>query len=327
MVGYMSKSRAGNCVRGMTFTVALLLAVAALPLRAQEQITQVDLSGSWALQEDEGVMERVAGPVPDDFTGIPLNAAGRDLALDYNPGSYSEPERICLQETPWSLAIGPWAIRIWPQVDPATRQVVAWMIGGTESHPPVTIWMDGRPRPSALAPHERSGFTSGTWKGDMLVAYTTDLKAGILRRSGAFSSDQTTLTSTFIRHDEMLAVAYVLQDPVYLTEPYVYSNSYLRSDSPVGIDWDPCIVGYEGVDEGTVPFYLPGKNPLVGQMKQIYGIPEEASLGGAETMYPEFRDKIKAKFVMPPGKCTLYCTTGFAPPPPASTPRRPAAGS
>lgn len=318
MVDYISKFRPRRSVPGIGFTVALLIAAAALPLRAQEQITQVDLSGSWALQEDEGVMERVAGPVPDDFTGIPLNDAGRDLALDYNPGSYSEPERICLQETPWSLAIGPWAIRIWPQVDPATRQVVAWMIGGTESHPPVTIWMDGRPRPPALALYQRSGFTTGTWQGDMLIAYTTDLKAGILRRSGAFSSDQTTLTSTFIRHDDMLAVAYVLQDPVYLTEPYVYSNSYLRSDSPVGIDWDPCIVGYEGVDEGTVPFYLPGKNPLVDQMKNIYGIPEEASLGGAETMYPEFRDRIKTKFHMPPGKCTLYCTTG--PPPPS--PRR-----
>jgi hypothetical protein len=323
MVGHIWKFRVANSVGAMTFAVALLLATAAPPLRAQEQITQVDLSGSWALQEDEGVMERVAGPVPDDFTGIPLNEAGRDLALDYNPGSYSEPERICLQETAWSLAIGPWALRIWPQVDPATRQVAAWVIGGTESHPPVTIWMDGRPQPPKLAPHDRWGFTTGTWQGEMLIAYTTHMKAGILRRSGAFSSDQTTLTSTFIRHGDMLVAAYVLQDPVYLTEPYVYSNSYLRSDSPVGIDWDPCIVGYEGVDEGEVPFYLPGKNPLVDQMKKIYGIPEEASLGGAETMYPEFRDKLKAKFVMPPGKCTIYCTTGFAPPPP----RRPAAGN
>ncbi len=71
-----------------------------------------------------------------------------------------------------------------------------------------------------------------------------------------------------------------------------------------------------------MPFYLPGKNPMVDQMKTIYGIPEAASLGGAETMYPEFRNKIKAKFSMPPGKCTLYCTTGFAPPPPSPPPRR-----
>lgn len=332
MAGNISKFRAGKTVKtmktmkavpGMTVAVALLLSTAALPLRAQEQTTQVDLSGSWALQEDEDVMERIAGPIPDDFTGMPLNAAGRALALGYNPGSYSEPERICQQESPWSLAVGPWSLRIWPQVDPATRQVLAWWIGGAESHPAVTIWMDGRPQPSTLAPHDRWGFTTGTWKGDMLIARTTHVKAGILRRSGAFSSDQTTITSTFIRHGEMLTVAYVLDDPVYLTEPYVYSNAYLRSDSPIGIDWDPCIVGYEGVDEGEVPFYLPGKNPMIDQMKKVYGIPEEASLGGAETMYPEFRDKLKAEFVMPPGKCTIYCTTGFAPPPP---PRRRASG-
>ena len=32
----------------------------------------------------------------------------------------------------------------------------------------------------------------------------------------------------------------------------------------------------------------------------------EATLGGAETMYPEFRKKVKDKFVMP-AKCTLNC--------------------
>ena len=41
-------------------------------------------------------------------------------------------------------------------------------------------------------------------------------------------------------------------------------------------------------------------------MTKIYHIPEEASLGGAETMYPEFRDKIKDKFTIPP-KCTRNC--------------------
>ena len=41
-------------------------------------------------------------------------------------------------------------------------------------------------------------------------------------------------------------------------------------------------------------------------MTKIYGIPEEAEMGGAETMYPEYRDKIKDKFKLP-AKCTLNC--------------------
>jgi len=299
----------------MTVAMTLLLTTVALPLRAQS-----DLSGSWLLQEDEDVMERIAGPVADDFTGIPLNDSGRALGLSYSPSSLSEPERICRQEPLFSNAIGPWNLNIWPQVNPATRQVVAWHLSGTESHSEMTIWMDGRPQPSKDALHLRGGFTTGTWKGDMLIAQSTHLEAGILRRSGAFSSDKTTMTTTFIPHGDLLAAAYIINDPIYLTEPYPYTVTYVRTDRPVGRDWDLCIVGYEGVDEGQVPFYLPGKNPLVGQMKKIYNIPEEASLGGAQTMYPAFRDKLKAQYLKLystfPKKCTLYCTTSFGPPPP-----------
>jgi hypothetical protein len=39
---------------------------------------------------------------------------------------------------------------------------------------------------------------------------------------------------------------------------------------------------------------------------KIHHIPREASLGGAETMYPAFRDKIKDKFTIPP-KCMRNC--------------------
>jgi hypothetical protein len=74
----------------------------------------------------------------------------------------------------------------------------------------------------------------------------------------------------------------------------------------VAIGGPPCITGDEGVESGRVPHYLPGKNPLVDEMTKVYGIPQEAAMGGAETMYPEYRDKIKDKFVLP-GKCTKNC--------------------
>ena len=57
---------------------------------------------------------------------------------------------------------------------------------------------------------------------------------------------------------------------------------------------------------GTVPHYLPDKNPLLDEVMKLYHIPQEAALGGAETMYPAFRDKIKDKFTIPP-TCTRNC--------------------
>ena len=58
-----------------------------------------------------------------------------------------------------------------------------------------------------------------------------------------------------------------------------------------------------------MPHYLPGKNPYVGEMTKRYGIPVEALMGGAETMYPEYREVIKPKFVMP-AKCAINCGGG-----------------
>ena len=49
----------------------------------------------------------------------------------------------------------------------------------------MTIWMDGRPRPSKNAPHDQTGFTTGVWNGNELIATTTHLKTGYIRRNGA----------------------------------------------------------------------------------------------------------------------------------------------
>jgi len=87
----------------------------------------------------------------------------------------------------------------------------------------------------------------------------------------------------------------VVKDPVYLTEPFVRSQVF-RLVVQEGQNWlYPC----ESVEEianrprGTVPHYLPGRNPFVNEFADRHNIPIEAALGGAETMYPEFQLKIK----------------------------------
>jgi len=44
---------------------------------------------------------------------------------------------------------------------------------------------------------------------------------------------------------------------------------------------------------GAVPHYLPGENPFLKEHAAKLHIPVEAALGGAETMYPEYRLKLK----------------------------------
>ncbi len=292
----------------MTFPkVSLCLAMAfgmALPALAE-----IDLSGSWAAINDEDAMERGAGPNPDDWAGIPFNEAGRARALSFEQSTISMPERICWFQTQWHIAAGPFSLRMWAVPDPLTGRVQAWIVGAWETRAPMTIWMDGRPHPSKNAPHDQTGFTTGVWNGNELIATTTHIKSGYIRRNGASSSDEAVITTHFRRHGDLLTVALFMNDPVYLTEPYVLTRSYNLSTNPVSIGGPPCIVGDEGVESGRVPFYKPGTNPMTTEMFNLYGIPKDAAMGGAETMYPEFRDKIKDTFKLP-AKCQRNCGGG-----------------
>ena len=278
-----------------------ILLCAALPALAE-----IDLSGSWSAINDEDSMDRGAGPYPDDWAGLPLNAAARAKALSFEQSMISMPERICWFQTNWYLAGGPFGLRMWAQPDPLTGRVQAWIIAAWEDRASLIIWMDGRPHPSTNAPHDMTGFTTGVWNGNELIATTTHMKTGYLLRNGAPLSDEATLTIHFRRHGDLMTLALLMQDPVYLTEPYVITRSYNLTENPVAIGGPPCIQGDEGVEEGRVPHYLPGRNPMTDELTKLYGIPVEAEMGGAETMYPEFRDKIEDKFVLP-AKCERNC--------------------
>jgi hypothetical protein len=288
--------------------IAASTAFVAVPARAE-----VDLSGSWA-----GIAMGDDALLPADFTGIPYNEAGREKGLGYSQSQISMPERVCSFYTQTQLFGGPFGLKILKQAG-NDGKTAAWVLAGWEDRAPMTIWVDGRPRASASAPHDKSGFTTGYWDGDTLVSYTTHMKTGFIRRNGAPHSDQATMTIHYLLHGDMLTLAAMLEDPVYLSEPLYWSRTFRRTQGEVVLLDGPCVQGYEGVEEGVVPHYLPGKNPFMDEMAKAYHIPVYASQGGAETMYPEFRKKMKADFVIIE-KCTRNCGGGRGGPPGAGGP-------
>ena len=109
-----------------------------------------------------------------------------------------------------------------------------------------------------------------------------------------------------MKHGEYLTVVTVIDDPVFLTEPLVRSdNWFLDPGQAIGV------FGCEYAPEvprptGTVPHHLPGTNKFLTEFAEWYGLPYEATRGGAETLYPEYRAKM-GKY-NPPAKCERYCT-------------------
>jgi len=271
---------------------------------------QVDLSGIWANRGHQDWLDRGRGPDLVDYAGLPINEAGREKALSYMAALQSEFERQCEYYAPTYVVLGPFALNIWNDVDPSTAKIVSWNMGAWIDKDVTTVWMDGRPHPSKNAFHPYSGFTTGVWEGDTLTTYSTHMKVAYVKRNGVPSSDQATLTEHIVRHGDILAIMGIIEDPVYLTEPHValsiweqdpHANMPRYSPPCEPIAEDPRLEA-----EHIVPHHLPGKNPSINELTDLYHIPVEATLGGAETMYPEFRKKIKDKYVRPE-KCTRYC--------------------
>jgi hypothetical protein len=252
---------------------------------------QTELTGSWATRNHEFL---TGDGLPVDFTGIPLNEEGRLRALSYSESQLSMVERQCQGWPAFYVAQGPFGLKIWSDTDPLKGNVISYTIGAWEDRPPLTIWMDGRPHPSAYAEHTRAGFTTGVWEGNTLVTHTTHLKAGFLRKTGAPSSDEATLTLRFYRHDDILSLLAIIEDPIYLAEPWILSRSFQLSAAPLPATGPPCITTFEASTSQTAPHYVPERNPFVDEMTKKYGVPRAAAIGTPETLYPEYRKKIPA---------------------------------
>ena len=267
-------------------------------------------AGSYAPQLYEDYIERGPGSFLGDFTGMPMSDEGRAKALRYSSSLPSMIERQCLAQSPWVGLYRPLALRIWSEVDESGR-VVAWVMGGDYLRDTVRIWMDGRPHPSANAWHSPSGFTTGHWEGDTLVARTTHVKTAWIRRGvGIPGSDQSTFTVFITRRENLLTIMTIQEDPIYLTEPHVVSRVWefdpRASQGPLR---DTCNVGVEIPsleDTGEVAHYLPGQNPEEDYMVRTYNIPKEAAMGYAHTLYPEYRKTLRSIY-KPPASCGRYC--------------------
>ena len=142
--------------------------------------------------------------------------------------------------------------------------------------------MDGRPHPGPNAPHTWMGFSTGRYDGDMLIVETTHLKKGWVRRNGVPMSDQAKMTEYMVRNGEVMTHIVVLIDPVYLTEPLVKSQEFVRStrELPAGT-WlwvcDP-VLEIATREEGEVPAYLPGEHPFKEEYARRHQIPLDRHL-------------------------------------------------
>lgn len=267
--------------------VVILLALTATP-----SFAQIDFSGEWAPRHHEDQPERAPGPELGDYLGIPINEAARLRAAAWDASIQTLPEWQCRPHSADYIWRGPSQLKITKEVDPVSREIVAFH-GEFLRSVSFPVYLDGRPHPSPNAPHTWAGFSTGRWEGNMLTITTTHLKEGYLRRNGLPRSDKATVVQHWIRSGDFLTAVIIMHDPVYLTEPLIRSSDYELALGQ-NIPPYPCGIVQE-IDRapGEVPHFLPGTNPYLTEFAQRHQIPVQATEGGAETMYPEYRAKLR----------------------------------
>ena len=268
---------------------AMFLALSVAPAFAQ-----TDFSGEWTNRSHEDNLDRLPGPELGDYTGLPINDAARQKAEAWDASVLALPERQSQPHPAQYFMYGPRPSgQIRKILDPVSGDLMAYTFAGTFGRADRVIWLDGRSHPSEYAEHTWAGFSTGEWDGDQLVITTTHIKYGVVRRNGVPASPKAIVTERWIRYDDYLLIVMHVDDPVYLEEPLVRTNSLrLNPSQSTGR-----ITPFESVDEiltrrtGNVPHYPLGAHHR--EYAETHGLPFEVSQGGANTMYPEYQARVQ----------------------------------
>src|SRR6187397_613719 len=265
-----------------------------------------DIAGEWRLDNNE--QDTTAQPPLGDYLGIPFNDAGRMRSDTTAESIWGTPEYQCRPHSAPHQWRGLGGARILKEQDPLTRDVSVLHIQFMRSldRP---IFMDKRPHPPAYAPHTWTGFSTGEWIGNTLKITTTHLKDGFLRRGGPQTSDMYSMTEFLTRHDDILTIVTVIDDPIYLDQPYIHSTTYTVAQGE-SLTTEVCNGSFAengGTDRHWVPHFLPGSNTealtewltkgdprtaVAGPPGGEDWVPLAAARGGVKTLYPEYRSTL-----------------------------------
>jgi len=253
-----------------------------------------DIAGMWAALVLEDWYDRVPGAGLGAYLGIPLNDAARQKAETWDASILSQPERQGQPHPAQYSFRGPKPdLRIDRILDPVTDELIGYETNGTFGRADRTIWLYGREHPSERhGLHQWNGFSTGVWQNGVLIVTTTHMKYGVYQRNGVPASPYAVMTEYFFRHGEHMTMVSYIEDPIYLEEPFVRSQTWV---------WNPPQVVTPGraftaveevaMDKGWVPHWPLGTKH--GDTAQELGIAIEATGGGSITLYPEYRETLR----------------------------------
>jgi hypothetical protein len=216
------------------------------------------LTGYWVSVVTEDWRWRMVTPAKGDYASVPLNPEGRKVADAWDLAHDKASGNLCRAFGAGALLRLPLRVHITWQDDAtlvvetdAGRQQRLFHFGvsGVSSVPvaagargwqgwSVAEWAKQRQSSGLLL---RAGATASPAGGNLKVV-TTRLRAGYLRKNGVPYSEDAVVTEYFNHHSEpdgseWFTVTSVVDDPKYLTEPFITSSSFRQE--PDASKWRP----------------------------------------------------------------------------------------
>jgi hypothetical protein len=226
----------------------------------------VDFTGYWVSVVSEDWRWRMVTPIKGDFASIPLNNDGRAIGNTWDPAKDTAAGEQCksygapaIMRVPGRLHIS-WAdentLKIETDAGTQTRLLHfphgESFIGLPAAQSTPRSWQGysvanwERPVRGSGAPGFGLGATREGAHGKSLEVVTTQLRAGYLRKNGPPYSENTVLKEYYDLHkerngDTWFTVTTVVEDPKYLTEPFVTSTDFKKIPDGAGWSPSPCI--------------------------------------------------------------------------------------
>jgi hypothetical protein len=197
----------------------------------------VDLTGYWVSYVTENWRYRMVTPAKGEYRRIPASRAALPLIDAWDPVADERTGNQCRSYGAAAILSVPGRLHItWQDADTLRIETDA----GTQ-----TRLFRFAPA-STPTPRSWQGASAATWEpaagGGSLRVVTSNLRAGYLRKNGVPYSERATVTEHFdvaplAGDGRLLLVTTIVDDPVYLTGPYVVSPHFKKE--PDGSKWDP----------------------------------------------------------------------------------------
>jgi len=242
-----------------TVLVLLLLWAFAGPtaLRAQQQgraassardAAPIDLTGYWVSYVTENWRYRMVTPAKGEYRRIPASPAALPIINGWDPAADERAGNQCKSYGAGAIMSVPGRLHItWQDANTLRIETDA----GTQTR--LFHFSQGAAAAassSSSGPRSWQGESTATWEpatpagggGGSLRVVTSNLRAGYLRKNGVPYSERANVTEHFDvaplpDGGTLLLVTTTVEDPVYLTGPYIVSPHFKKE--PDGSKWDP----------------------------------------------------------------------------------------